>query len=275
MVDPFIVDPFQVCDDLEQLTLSEATKACAKVWQEFLARLQSYNLEDEEIDLAVWEIKALSCSVRCRPGSTFRDENDPARETPGMIHFAVKAIEDSQRAVYSQMRDNSVTKKDGYRQLDELDNQFFELISQAVLKAFQASKIQKQFQACAPASRQFCIFATRNDEGLDSSKLTLLWKNKLGLTAEQVRERAIKLSRGSAKKRAVKKSPARLLAEGRTAKAVKKSAAKKKSPAKKSTVGNPAKKVRTTSAGRPTKSVTTSKVVTKVKKASAKKAAKN
>lgn len=255
MSDPFIAKPFKAAPNLSKLTLQDATSACEKVWGEFFNRLESYSNDAEPIDLAIWEIQALSCRVMCRPGSSYRDENDPARDAPGMIFFLATALEKEMRRIFLAIHsDNGLPEKEGERQLGTLEVKFFDLISEAVLNAFNSKAIQKRFSACKLAQKQFSIFGTPNDEGLDSSKLILIWKNKQGLTAEQVRQQAILLSRGSKNKKAVKKSPAKLQAEGRAKKGVKAPVAKKKaSPktsSKKSAKGKVAKRTRTTVKGK-------------------------
>lgn len=242
MSDPFIAKPFKAAPNLKKLTVQDATLACEKLWLEFFSRLQRYENTAEPVDLAIWEIHALSCRVMCRPGSSYRDENDPAIEAPGMIFFLAPALEKKMRTIFIAMSDSKLSQRESDRQLEDLENQFFDLLIKAVLNSFESPSVQKQFRSCKAALKQFSIFATRNDEGLDSSSLTLIWKNKLGVTAEQVREKAIKLRRGSSKKKVVKKSPAKLRAEGRTKNATRKSPAKKK-PSPKSTAGTLAKKL--------------------------------
>lgn len=143
-----------------------AVCACVELWEIFFDHINA----DSAIDLAVWELNG---SVKLSPMSTHQNEGANTFGFP---------VDDFRKAYQQLMRAGSSLEANA------LNDEFIRWVKPAILKSFRSPAIQKRYSSFAKKGQlPFSIVMTDTHEWtLECGPFNLLWKNRNGLTVEDI-----------------------------------------------------------------------------------------
>jgi len=141
-------------------------------------------VQDPWVDVAVWEIGP---TVLVRPACPALDESHRSFVRPLPIYFDVKGYKHERRKVQRQKNLDASTIEE---QLQALESELMQRMQNAIVKGFERKAAQKSYTKYNPENRPFTILITPQDKGLHASDFTVVWKNRRGATAAQIRKQA-------------------------------------------------------------------------------------
>lgn len=166
---------------------------CHYVWMRLFWHLRT---QEPWIDVAMWEIGS---TTFVRPACTALDESNRSFVRPHPIYFEVKGYNQEKRKVEKQKDIDAATIE---REQQALERELMEQMQEAMLKGFEYKHTQESFSKYNPDDRPFTMLITTQDKGLHASDFTVVWKNRRGLSAAQIRKKAAAVK---GKKPAIKK----------------------------------------------------------------------
>ncbi|QDU43708.1 WGR domain protein [Symmachiella dynata] len=155
---------------------------CHYVW---IWLLRHMRLQDPWIDVAVWEIGP---TVLVRPACTALDESHRSFVRPQPLYFELKGYKQEKRKIEKQKGVDEATIEKERR---ALERELMERMQEAIVKGFQHKQAQKNYAMYNPDDRPFTVLVTFDDQGLHASEFTVVWKNRRGSSAAQIRKQVV------------------------------------------------------------------------------------
>ena len=144
---------------------------CRYVWTRLFVHLR---VLEPWVDAAIWEIGP---TVQVRPACTALDESHRSFIRPLPIYFEVRGYKQEKRKFQKQ------------GDPEALERELMERMREAILKGFMHKRAQKSYTKYNPDDRPFTVLVTKEDKGLHASEFTVIWQNRRGSSAAQIRKK--------------------------------------------------------------------------------------
>ncbi len=153
---------------------------CKFVWFRVLEHLL---ITEPWIDTVIWEIGP---TVSVRPACTALDESHRSFNRPQPVYFEVKGYKQELKKVEKQKGVDPETIEE---QLQALEDELVTRMQEAIIKSFQNNLVKKMYDQYNPDDRPFSILTTTEDQGLHVGAFDVIWKNRRGTSAAQIRRK--------------------------------------------------------------------------------------
>lgn len=164
----------------------DMASTCRYVWIQFFWHLRA---GDPRVDLIVWEIGE---RVNVRPASTCVDESQrDFRPTPPFT-FEVWGYRQARKRIQRQKGLSGDQVDAGLR---SLEHELWDGMLKAIVDGLNYKHATEACRKYNSGGQPFAAVATRDDQGLHRSELTLAWKNARGPSVAAIRRR-VTASRG-------------------------------------------------------------------------------